>query len=64
MLCQLNRAGITQKDLATVYVSVVRPVLEYSCPVWHTNLPQYLSDNIEIIQKWALKGIFAGLGYV
>ena len=44
-------AGITQKDLVSVYVSVVRPVLDYACPVWHTNLPQYLSDNIEVIQK-------------
>ncbi|KAK2160819.1 hypothetical protein NP493_1626g00026 [Ridgeia piscesae] len=63
MLYQLKRAGITQKDLVSVYVSVVRPVLEYACPVWHTNLPQYLSDNIEVIQKRALKFIFPGLGY-
>ena len=41
-----------------VYVSVVRPVLEYACPVLHINLPQYLSDNIEVIQKRALKCIF------
>ena len=27
----------------------------------HTNLPQYLSDNIEVIQKRALKCIFPGL---
>ena len=30
MLYQLKRAGITQKDLVSVYVSVVRPVLEYA----------------------------------
>ena len=35
ILYQLKRAGITQKDLVSVYVSVVRPVLEYACPVWH-----------------------------
>ena len=40
-----------------------RLVVEYACPVWHTNLPQYLSDNIEVIQKRALKCIFHGLGY-
>ncbi|KAK2187886.1 hypothetical protein NP493_151g00004 [Ridgeia piscesae] len=51
MLYQLMRAGITQKDLVSVYVSVVRSVLEYACPVWHINLPQYLFDNIEVIQK-------------
>ena len=51
ILYHLQRAGITQKDLVSVCVSVVRPVLEYACPVWHTNLLQYLSDNIEVIQK-------------
>ena len=50
MLYQLKRAGISQLDLVTVYISVVRPVLEYACPVWHTNLPTYLSDSIELIQ--------------
>ena len=63
MLYQLKRAGISQSDLVTVYLSVVRPVLEYACPVWHTNLQQYLSDNIESIQKRALKCIFRGSSY-
>ena len=31
MLYQLKRAGITQKDVVSVYVSVARPVLEYAC---------------------------------
>ena len=35
MLYQLNRAGISQVDLVTVYISVVRPVREYVCPVCH-----------------------------
>ena len=63
MLYQLKRAGIRQTDLFNVYVSVVRPVLENACPVWHTNLPKYLSDNIEMIQKRALKFIFPNKGY-
>ena len=63
MLYQLKRVGIRQTDLVNVYVSVVRPVLEYACPVWHTNLPKYLSDNIEMIQKRALKSIFPNKGY-
>ena len=60
---QLKRVEIIQKDLVTVYVSVVRPVLEYACSVWHNNLPQYLSDNIENIQKRPFNCIFPGLGY-
>ena len=59
----VKRAGIKQNDLVSVYASVVRPVLEYACPVWHINLPQYLSDSIEVIQKKALKCIFPELGY-
>ena len=62
---QLKRAGIRQCDLLRVYVSVIRPVLEYACPVWHTSLwhtslPMYLSDNIETIQRRCLRTIFPG----
>ena len=63
MLYQLKRAGISQLDLVTVYISIVRPVLEYACHVLHTNLPKYLSDSIELIQTRALKSIFPGKSY-
>ena len=63
MIYQLKRARINQNDLIRIYVSVIRPVVEYACPVWHTNLPKYLSDNIEIIQKRYLKTIFPGYQY-
>ena len=55
MIYQLKRAGINQNDLIIIYLSVIRPVVEYACPVGHTNLPIYLSDNIEIIQKRCTK---------
>ena len=32
MLYQLKRAGIRQEDLVRIYVSVIRPVVEYACP--------------------------------
>ena len=51
MLYQLKRAGITQKDLVSVYVSVVRPVLEYACPVWHTNLPNICLTILKLYKK-------------
>ena len=63
MLYQLKRAGVNQADLITIYISVVRPVVEYACPVWNTNLPIYLSDNIEMIQKRAVRAIFPGMSY-
>ena len=58
---QLKRAGIIQCDL--LRVSVIRPVLEYACPVWHTSLPMYLSDNIETIQKRCLRTILPWHSY-
>ena len=54
---------ISQTDLVKVYMCIVRPVLEYACPVWHTNLPIYLSDDIEMVQKRGLESIFPGKCY-
>ena len=56
----LEIAGISESNLVTVYLSVF---LEYDCPVWHTNSQQYLSDNIETIQKRALRCVFRGASY-
>ena len=50
--------------LCRLQQSVVRPVVEYACPVWHTNLPIYLSDNIEMIHKRGVRAIFPGMSYV
>ena len=55
MIYQLKRAGINPNDLIRIHVSVIRHVVEYAWPVRHTNLPNYLLDNIEIIQKRCLK---------
>ena len=63
MLYQLKHSGISQSDFVTVYISGVRPVLEYACPVWHPNSQQYLPENIETIQIRALRYIFRGASY-
>ena len=63
MLYQLKRAGISQNDLVKICVSIIRPVLEYACPVWSTSLPKYLSDAIEMIQKCVLRSIHPGIHY-
>ena len=63
MLYQLKRAGIGQHDLVTIYVSVIRPVLEYACPVWHTNPNRHLTESIETVTKRALKCIYPGNEY-
>ena len=52
-----KRAGVNQAELVMVYISVVRPVVEYSCRVRYTHLPNWFSDNIELIPKRVLKAI-------
>ena len=58
MIYQVKRAGINQTYLIGKYESVIRYVVEYACPVWHTKLPKYLSD---IIQNRCLKAIMSTL---
>jgi len=57
-LKQLARSGAPQEDLLCFYCTVVRPVLEYACPVWHSSLTVAQSDAIELIQKRALRLIY------
>ena len=37
--------------------------MEYASPVFHDSLTQYLSDDLESIQKRAMKIIFPGITY-
>ena len=50
----IKRAGIGQYDLVTIHVSVIRSVLEYACPVWHTNLNKHLTESIKQCRKGRL----------
>ena len=63
LLRQLKRAGIAPSHLVLFYCSVIRSVLEYACQVFHCNLPLYLSDEIERIQRRALRIIFPACSY-
>ena len=54
-LCLLKRAGVDQQSMLTVYTTCIRSLLGYSCQVWNFNAPQYLSEEVERIQKRALR---------
>ena len=54
-LKQLKRAKVPPKDMLLFYTTCIRPVLEYACPVFHHSLPQYLSNEMERLQKRALR---------
>ena len=53
-LVLLKRAGVPLMNIKNFYCATIRPVLEYCSPVFHDALPQYLSAEIERVQKRAL----------
>ena len=59
-LRQLKRAATTSEDLLYHYQSVVRPVTEYACAVWHSSLTQEQTKQLESIQRRAMKLIYGG----
>ena len=58
----LKKCGVPTSDLITVYCSLIRSVIEYASAVF-ANLPKYLSDALEGIQKRALRIILPNLHY-
>ena len=54
-LRQLKRVKVPTNDLLSFYTARIRPVAEYARPVFLTALPQYLSDQLERLQKGALR---------
>ena len=59
----LKRSGVSQSHLLRVYFALIRPLLEYCCPVWHPSLTVNLSDKIERIQKRSMRAIYPALSY-
>lgn len=53
-LVLLRRAGVDPRDIINFYCTVIRSVLEYCSPVFNLALPEYLSNDIERVQKRAL----------
>ena len=45
------------------YTTCIKPLTEYACQVYHNSLPNYLSDDLEWLQKRAMRIIFGDLSY-
>ena len=54
-LKQLKRTGAQMSDLMHFYYAIVRPVLEYASPVWHSSLTVAQTQTLESLQKRALR---------
>ena len=59
----LKRAGIEPHHLVKIYTTIIRSVIEYACQVWHTSLTIRQTNQLESIQKRAMRIIFYGMRY-
>ena len=59
----LRNSGVSAHDLLTIYISIIRSVLEYCCAAWNTSIPSYLSDKIERVQRRALRILYPNMSY-
>ena len=59
----LKRNGVPLADLRSVYCYFIRPLLEYACPVWHSSLTCTLNNQLEDIQRRALRIIYPQMSY-
>ena len=61
ILSHLKNAGMKKTGLVRVYFSLIRPVAEFACVVYHTLLSEEQSAAIEKIQLRAFKIIYGEL---
>jgi hypothetical protein len=54
----LKRSSMSSDDLICYYKSIIRPVLEYACPLWQSNITTDQRNQLESIQKRALYIIY------
>ena len=52
-LSQLKRSRVAKQDLVLFYTSCIRSILTYASPVFFYALPEYLKNELELIQKRA-----------
>ena len=63
LLRQFKRACSEPNELLCFYRTCIRPVAEYACQAYHNSLPAYLSDDLERIQRRALRIIYPFCSY-
>jgi len=62
-LKKLKRTGVSQEDLVYYYQAVIRHVLEYACPVWHSSITSQQSKSMDSIQRRACQIILSDRTY-
>ena len=57
-LTQLKRSQVGCKELVQFFKTCIRFLIEYASPVYHDSLPDYLSNDLEIIQEGAMHIVY------
>ena len=63
VLVMIKRAGVSTRDILRIYLTMIGPVLEYACQVWHTSLSGAHSDKLESVKRRALHIIYPDLSH-
>ena len=64
MLTTLRQFTSNREDLRAIYISFIRPTLEYCSQLWHPGLTKQLAKNIERVQKRACRIIIGYENYI
>ena len=62
VLVRFKLLGGTTAQLLAVYITRIRSILEFACPVFHSGLTKDQSQQIELVQKKSL-AVILGKGY-
>ena len=57
ILHKISEFSAPIEDMVTIYTSYIRSILEQSCTVWHSSLTLEDSEDLERVQKSAMKVI-------
>ena len=61
-LRQLKKSHVAKREQLLLYITCIRST-EYGCPLFHRDLPSYLHEDLERLQKRAMKIIYPELSY-
>ena len=64
LLIHLKQNGFSESELVRVYVTMIRPILEYCVPVYHSMLTDREDEQLERLQATALRYVYGfGISY-